>query len=516
MFMPKIFPVTCHTDRVGPGSTYVAIAGFKQDGSVYVQDALKRGATTIVVQKSEQIFTQLGIESGQDCVIRDGVTYLVVDDARIALAELSRKTLGDPASKLKIIGITGTKGKSTTTWLIEHFLRAQGYKTALIGGIKNRILDEEEDSTLTTPSSDYLHMFFAECVKRGVSHVVMEVSAHALSLYRVHGLEFVAVGFTNLDPEHMDFYKNLDEYFDAKYLLFSQVQDGGTIVINRDNPRGSKASLKLSHNKSAALERKHDVLLGHVHEQVKEQTIISFGQKLQSNQELILFGVHDAHFLVEQDGISGLKFNLERALQVLSQVLSIETPKIFGIFNVYNISMAALICLNLGVQKEVLQEAIKNFTGVPGRLQVHILKNGARAFVDYAHNPSSMLAVLQVLRKLSKHLIVVFGCGGDRDKTKRPVMGALSAEIADVTIVTSDNPRTEDPTQIIQEILAGISLEQREHVVCEPDRYKAIELAVSRSHKDSVIALLGKGHEEKYVSQGKTIFFSDFQEISRF
>lgn len=419
MKLPTMYPVTCHTCHVGPGSTFVAIDGFVRKGTDFIDEALARGATKIVVG----------------------------DDARRQLAQLSSAALGNPAQKLKIIGVTGTKGKTSTTYLIDYLLRQAGYKSALLGSIKNKIIDDEIESVLTTPESDYLHIFFSECVKRGVTHVIMEVSSHAIALDRVHGLDFDIVGFTNLAPEHMDFHPTMEDYFATKIKLFSQVKPDGLVVINGDDEWGKRA--------------------------------------IAQAKNCVAFSRSD---------------------------LTFEVPSLLGEFNKYNILMACIICKKLGLQKDFLCKVLKKFPGIPGRLQMHVLKNGARAFVDYAHNPSSFEAVLQTLRPLTSHLIIVFGCGGDRDKSKRPVMGQLAVQCGDEVIVTNDNPRDEDPDAIINDICQGTG----ERAVCIFDRKAAIARAVALSGQDSIIALLGKGHESYYLCKGKRYRFNDFEEIGRF
>ena len=443
--MPQIFPVTLHTKHVGFGSTFVAIKGYVRDGTDFIVQAINRGATKIVIDKAckplDKIFLHKHVE------------FVLVDDCRKSLAELSAQSLDYPSKKLKIIGVTGTKGKTTTTFLVEHILRESGYKTALLGGVKNKILDDQEKSDLTTYGADYLHMFFAQCVKHGVTHVVMEVSSHALALDRLHGIEFDAVGFTNLAWEHIDFHETMEDYFQAKFLALEQVKENGVVVINTDDKWGALAAKKLSSKK-----------------------VVSFGLK---------------------------KNNL-------------VVPELFGKFNAYNILMAVKLCKQFGLSFEKIKTSLKTFPGVPGRLQKHILKNGAVSFVDFAHNPSSVEAVLSALRPLTNHLIVVFGCGGDRDKAKRSKMGRVASIYGDEIIVTDDNPRYEDPLAIRQEILKGISENKRDIVTCVPDRKEAIERAVACSRKGSIIAILGKGHEEYNLIKNKRNYFSDIQEIERY
>lgn len=476
--LPKIYPVTCHTDHVGPESIFVAIRGYKEDGTKYIKQAIELGAKKIILERNSNL-------KKTDFVSQDfPIEFIYMPDTRIALAELSAQELNYPAKKLKIIGITGTKGKTTTSFIIDHILRQAGYKTALMGTIKNKILDQELDSSLTSQPSDFLNIFFDQAVKAGVEYVIMEVSSHALSLNRIYGIEFETVGFTNLDSEHMDFYKDLQDYFQAKYLLFKQVKNSRTIIINSDNIWGQKAVELLNNNNNNL-----------------SNNIIPFGQNNYNHKNFLIFKILE-------NNLSGLKIKINNNI--------IHAQNLFGEFNAYNIIMAKLITQNLGLDNNIIDLAIKNFTGTPGRLQIHRLKNGSCAFVDYAHNPSSMQAVLETLRPLTKDLIVVFGCGGDRDKTKRPVMGNLAVNFADKVIITDDNPRTEDRKIIAQEILSGIKQDKLNKVKCELNREKAIEQAVKLSTKNSVIALLGKGHENYYLINNQKFHFDDLEQISKY
>ncbi len=482
--LPKIYPITCHTDHVGTGSTFVAIKGFEQDGNKYIEKAIKLGAKKIILEDYAEFSKK---------TLPKEIEFIFTGNARKALAIHSAEILGNPASKLKIIGITGTKGKTSTTFIIEHILKTAGHKTALLGTIKNKILNQEIESKRTTPQSDYFQMFLHECVKQNVEYVVMEVSAHALSLDRVYGIEFDAVGFTNLAPEHMDFYKNLEKYFEAKSLIFNQIKKDGSVIINTEDEWGKKA-FKNQEYKNYKL------------------TLNPFVLSLSKDTNGILnrwTNFNKNTFKINQNNLNGLNFSIQKKYEI-------NSPQLFGEFNIYNLTMAFLICKQLGLKTEEIISAIKDFDGIPGRLQMHTLKNKAKTFVDYAHNPSSMEAVLKTLKPLSKKLIVVFGCGGDRDKTKRPVMGKLATKYADKVIITDDNPRFEEPQNIINEILTGIDSKDLNKVTCELDRKKAIELAVKSSCKNSVIALLGKGHENYYSAKGKTFYFDDFEQISKF
>ncbi|MBD3231713.1 UDP-N-acetylmuramoyl-L-alanyl-D-glutamate--2,6-diaminopimelate ligase [Candidatus Dependentiae bacterium] len=455
--LPSIFPVTSHTKFVGSGTTFVAIKGFVQNGMKYIPQAIDMGANKIVFSNEiefKKILKKLELNKYK----LDKIKFIKVKNARKALAKLAAKKLNYPESKLKIIGVTGTKGKSTTVYLVEHILKTNGYKTALISSIKNKILDEEEIAINTTPESDYIQMFLSRCVKKNVDYVVMEVSSHAIALHRILGINFCFLGFTNLATEHMDFHTNMENYFYTKMKIFDQIKKGGRIIINVENYWGSKALGILKKNKKKI------------------------------NNQLITFDK--------------------------SSLCKINTNSLIGQFNRYNITMSFLICKNIGISENDIKEAIKSFSGVPGRLQLHILKNKTKAFVDFAHNPSSMEAVLSELKKLTNNLIVVFGCGGNRDKTKRSIMGKIAEKYSNQIIITDDNPRLEKSKDIANDILKDI--QQTENVYCEFDRKKAIKKAVEISTTNSIIAILGKGHENYYLIGKKKLHHNDYEEICKY
>jgi UDP-N-acetylmuramoyl-L-alanyl-D-glutamate--2,6-diaminopimelate ligase len=478
MLLPKIFPVTSHTDHVGPGSTFVAIKGFSQDGTAYIPTALEKGATEIIVQQ-ESHNDRLATLCAQH-----KARYTVVPCARKALAERASQANGDPWKKLKIIGITGTKGKTTTAFITEYLLRNAGYKTALISTIAVTIMNESEPSKHTTPESDYLQCFFAACVTRGVEYVVMEVSSHALSLCRVHGIQFDAIGFSNLSQDHLDFYGTMEAYFQAKMQLLSMLKPNGTMVINTDTTWGQQA-LGIATALAPAC----------------NANLLTYGTQPHPN-------AHHSTMAIQSTNFDGITITLD---QPLPQTL--HCASLFGPFNGYNIAMAVLLCNGAAINAE---QGLATFPGVPGRLQRHQLQTGAYAFVDYAHNALSFQEVLSMLRPYTNHLIVVFGCGGNRPKQRRPAMGAIAAQFADAIILTDDNPRFEDRMTIINDILEGIPADKRAIVTCQPDRYQAISQAAQCATKGSIIALLGKGHEPYYSIQGKDLHFDDFEEIRKF
>lgn len=489
MLLPQVFPVSCHTDYVGKGTTFVAIKGLTTDGNNFIEEAISKGASRIICQSESENYMKATQEELENTIpkekiyIKNGVEFIYVKDSRKALAVLSAKALNFPAKKLKIIGVTGTKGKTTTTFMIEHILSSAGFKTAIFGSIKNKILNKEEKSMRATMGADYIQMALSECIQQNVDFVVLEVSSHALSLERTYGIEFDIVCFTNFSSDHMDFYNSLDEYFQAKCKILNQVKTNGSIILNIDNNYVQKATKLIDKNKN-------DYVL--ISKDLQQE---SLGYKIQiSNNKY--YG-----FTKEAINIENLKIN---------------NSKIFGEFNNYNLSMAATACSKLGISNQIISQSLSSFTGAPGRLQLHILKNGAKAFVDYAHNALSIQSVLETLRPLTSNLIVIFGCGGERDKTRRPAMGKISAEYADKIIITSDNPRSENPIDIATDIILGIQKEHQQKVVSELDRKKAIELGANISTKESIIAILGKGHEDYFLINDQKLHFNDFEEISRF
>lgn len=480
MLLAQHYPVTCHTDHVGTGSTFVAIPGFKADGTQFIGTALEHGATTIIVQETS-VTTQIS-----DRCAQHNARLISVPDARRALAEHAAAALGNPASKLKIIGITGTKGKTTTTFLVDAMLRKAGHKTAIISSVYNKIIDNQEPCERTTPEADYLQMFLAVCVQHKVEFVVMEVSSHALELHRVTGITFDAVGFTNLAPDHLDYHLTMDAYFNAKATIFSRCKPGSTIAINSDNSWGEQAhttAQKLATN---------------------NQQIVTFGTNANSS-------FHHVKLHIYQASCDGIELVLD-----LKPGLFIDCPQLFGTFNCYNIALASILAHSVGVAYTFITKALASFAGVPGRLQRHVLQNGALAFVDYAHMPLAVEEILTTLRPFTNHLIVVFGAGGDKPKDRRPGMGAAAGIYADEIILTDDNPRTEDRLSIVNDIIAGIAPEHRHKVHVELDRRTAITRAAQHAGPDTIIALLGKGHQKEYILGTSSTHFDDLEEIGRF
>jgi len=464
--LPKTFPVTCNNDFIGENSIFVAIHGYHDSGINYIHQAIEKGAKTIVIQNGTQLTHEL-----RSYIKNNNVSVIEVANTRQALAKLSAQYAHFPAHTLKIIGITGTKGKTTTSFLLEHILATAGYKTALISTVHNKIIDTIFKAPLTTPQPDYLQQFLKTCVDHKVEYVIMEIAAQALTLHRVAGIPLSGIIFTNFSHEHLEFYPTLEEYFAAKCLIFNQKKDDAPILINNDD----------MWCKTIMAENKY----------------LSYGLKESASTyagTITTDPLHEINLRVDTKMNTQLFFNC---------------PTLYGYYNAYNMLAALTMATELNISAEIIQKAFATFSGVPGRLQRYTLSNGAYAFIDYAHNPESFHAVLSTLRKLTSNLIVIFGAGGGRDKTKRPIMGTIAASYADTVIITSDNPRKENANDIAHDIIAGISSEHRHKVICELDRKKAIEYAYALSSAQSIIALLGKGPDEYQIIGTTKHYFSE-------
>jgi UDP-N-acetylmuramoyl-L-alanyl-D-glutamate--2,6-diaminopimelate ligase len=454
--LASLWPVSCHTDYVGKNSTFVAIKGNTFDGINYVPLALQKGARTIIAEHTADISPKI-----LEAIKAADANLKFVANARRALAIESATAWQNPADKLKIIAITGTKGKTTTSWLLYHLLHNAGYKTALLSTVSNKIGAESFETVLTTQQPDYLHAFFATCVKEKVEYVVMEVAAQALTLNRVDGLSFDGVIFTNYAQAHGEFYETETEYADAKKAIVALAKPGAPLVINADDVIGSELLNKYMHAISYGIQKKNTRISG---------TILSLSAQ----------------------GITGV-------INASGQAVNFDCMALIGNFNLYNILAAYSMASRLGLSNEQITSGLATFVGVPGRLEKISLDNGAFCFIDYAHNPLSFQSVLPLLRSMTDHLIVVAGAGGDRDKVMRPVMAQLMAEYADRVILTTDNPRSENPADIIAAMYAGIAQDKKQIVECEIDREVAIKKAYNASRTNSIIALLGKGPDEYQI-----------------
>jgi len=458
--------VTHRSGAVTAGGTFVAIKGQVVDGVDYIVEAVQRGARKIVVAEGSIIPT-----AGRAAILAHGVELVFVPNTRYALAELSAHAYGYPATSLTLIGITGTKGKTTVSWLTYHILRHAGIAVALLSTILNRIGDDIYSTELTTQHPDYIHAFLRQCVDRGITHVVIEVAAQAVTLHRIVGLSFARIVWLNFSQEHGEFYPTEAEYYAAKAGLLSFIdQQCGMIVLNGDDSRIA----------SCAQNQQVPVL-------VIQRSAILLPPYAHSSK-------HDLKNLSAMPDWLSISCEYEGMRYVCSGLT--------GTYNGENVLAAVMLARSLFVAPEAIAHSLKTFSGVPGRMNMYRLPHDGWACIDYAHNPSSFIGILQELRARASRIIVIFGCGGNRDPQKRPVMGLIATQYADYVIVTTDNPRYEDPQHIVQDIMAGIPPEAMDRVTCIADREMAIKHAYALSDRNTIIALLGKGPNEYQLVNG--------------
>jgi UDP-N-acetylmuramoyl-L-alanyl-D-glutamate--2,6-diaminopimelate ligase len=435
-------------------------------GAAFCAEAVAAGAVAVLTDPD-----------GRSRAAASGVPVFVVADPRARLGEVACWVYGNPSSRLRLIGVTGTSGKTTSTYLLESGLRAAGHLTGLIGGVETRIGADRLASSLTTPEAPELQALFAVMAERGVTAAAMEVSSHSLTLGRVAGTSFDVAVFTNLSQDHLDFHTDLEEYFRAKASLFLPPVTG---VVNIDDKYGCRLA-------SA--------------EAVPVTTFSAAGKP-----------EADWRAVDVRSGADGNTFRVIGPGGVEADVSS----SLAGGFNVANALGAVVALVEVGVGLEDVVAGIAACPGVPGRLErVQAPGLDLTAFVDYSHKPGAVEAVLRSLRPVTRgSLIIVLGCGGDRDRAKRPMMGAAAASLADVAILTSDNPRSEDPLAILAAMLDGVlsvPQDERARVIVEPDRAAAIWQAVSMAAPGDVIVVAGKGHETGQYVAGRVLPFDDRQ-----
>lgn len=448
--------VSYDSRTTSPGDLFFCIPGATADGHRFAGTAVAKGAVAVVVERTLDL----------------DVAQVTVSDARRAMGRMGAAFYGHPADDLMVLGVTGTNGKTTTAFLIDSILRADGRKTGLIGTVETRIGDRVQPGVRTTPESIDLQRLFADMRAEGVSAVAMEVTSHALVLHRVEGVRFQAAAFTNLSQDHLDFHSGMDDYFAAKRSLFTvrRVERG---AINVDD---------------------------------------EYGRRILADAEVPLagFGVStDADVRAEDVAFSptGSRFRIRTP----KGDLVVETHLIGG-FNVSNCLAAAAVTLQAGVGLEAIESGLRSLTAVPGRFESIDAGQPFSVVVDYAHTPDSLDNVLRAARGATREgrVVCVFGCGGDRDRGKRPLMGAVAAQLADVVVVTSDNPRSEDPDAIIGEILEGVLAHKPQGPdVVTADRSDAIHAALSAATEGDVVVIAGKGHETGQQFADRTIGFDD-------
>lgn len=447
--------------RVEPGFLFFAFPGARVDGRAFAQQAKEKGAVAVASEfEAPKGFAGAWIE---------------VEHGRQALALAARNFYGDPAQRLKLTGITGTNGKTTTSFLIDAVLRAAGITTALMGTIEYRLAGQVRPAVNTTPESLDLYRLFQQLEQAGGTHVTMEVSSHALALGRVYGIRFHTAVFTNLTRDHLDFHRTMEEYFAAKRLLFAPqgTEAPEWAVINSDDEYGRR--------------------------------IAPVGRTLRYGFEL---GADLRASSLEMN-FDGLRFTVEYR----GERVQLTSPLV-GKFNAYNILAACGTALSYGLDWGVIARAMASSPHVPGRFERVQQGQPFLIVVDYAHTDDALRNVISAARELKpKRVITLFGCGGDRDRTKRPLMGQTAAEFSDYVVLTSDNPRSEDPIAIMNDALVGLRRFDTPHTI-EPDRAKAIRAALREARAGDIVILAGKGHETYQVLKDRIIHFDD-REVAR-
>ena len=444
--------VTSDSRQVTPGSLFVALKGFAFDGNSFIPMAMEKGAVAIVTAQKPQ----------QD------IPYILVDSDRAALATISTNYFGHPAESMTMIGITGTNGKSSITWILKHLLeKLSGEKAGLVGTMVNMVGEESEPADRTTPESIQLQALFARMRDVGCKYAVMEVSSHAVALHRIGGVHFDVAAFTNLTPDHMDFHTDMDDYCNAKAELFARCDKA---VINTDDAWAGKI-----------LDR--------------------------CTAPVLTYGLEDGVALQAVDvqtRANGVSFTAIMG----DKKVPVNVP-IPGKFTVYNTLTVLGVMHQLGFDMEEVAQALRQIEGVKGRVEV-VPTPGKdyTVLIDYAHTPDGVENILTSVREFCKgRLIVVFGCGGSRDRKKRPVMGRLAVELADFAVVSTDNPRWEDPAAVIEEVKTGMM--DHDNFVAIVDRKEAIHYALDMARKDDIVVLAGRGHETYMLVMGEKYHFDE-------
>jgi UDP-N-acetylmuramoyl-L-alanyl-D-glutamate--2,6-diaminopimelate ligase len=455
---------------VTPGDTFVAVRGGTTDGHRHAAEAVQRGASAVLLEDDSAVADAFCSHAG--------TAKILVPDTRAALARTAANFYGHPSRRLRLVGVTGTNGKTTTTHVIRTMLEAAGERTGLLGTIGYRIGETILPATHTTPEAPVLQELLARMADEGCTAAVMEVSSHALALRRVDALRFTTAAFTNLTQDHLDFHGDMASYAAAKALLFRALDANAVAVTNTDDPAGEK------------------IVAG-------------------TAARVLRYGTAPGADVTAGDirlGVGGTRFRIRHA----GTVTEVSTSLI-GRFNVQNILAGWTVGLALGLPPEVLRRAVESLPPVRGRFEQHAAPAGWTAVIDYAHTPDALATCLATVRELlppgGGRIITVFGCGGDRDRTKRPIMGDIASRMSDHTILTSDNPRSEDPLAILAEIRAGVHAGASVEEV--PDRRAALERAATLARPGDVVLVAGKGHETVQVIGDRRLHFDDREELER-
>jgi len=455
----EITGIAYSSRKVEPGNIFIALKGQKADGHDFLPEALQRGAVAIV--------------SERPCPPEIDRAWVQVLDSREAMALLAANFYDHPSSRLKVVGITGTKGKTTITYILEEILKTAGLQPGVVGTIEYRWGGRQFSAERTTPEAPDIQKFLRQMVDEGVSHCLMEVSSHSLELKRVWGIGFDVAVFTNLSGEHLDYHQTMENYFEAKKKLFFLNHKRQASIVNIDDPWGERLLSELP------------------------MQTISFGFRPEAV-------VRAEKFTIDQE---------EMTATVSTPLGSLTfTSSLIGKHNLYNFLAAIAAALMLSVPMPDIIRGISSLKRIPGRFESVANRLGVKVIVDYAHTDGALENLLQAIRSLNpRKVILVFGCGGDRDRLKRPRMGEVAARLADWTIITSDNPRSEEPEQIISEIEQGFHHLGNHNYEKIIDRRQAIETALVMARKGDWVVVAGKGHENYQVFRDRTVPFSDVE-----
>ena len=479
--LKEIKGIAYHSKQIGKGFLFAAIRGMEVDGHRFIEEAIERGAEAVVLEEEREVSNR---------------TMILVPNSRQALAKISSNFYGDPSSRIRLIGITGTNGKTTTTYLLESILKKAGYTVGVIGTINYRFGQKTTPAPNTTPESLELQKIIWEMLGEGTSHVIMEVSSHGLDLDRVYGCQFDGAVFTNFTSEHLDYHKTLEQYFESKKKLFSDYlmksqKKKRFAVTNHDDPKGE------------------EIMKG-------------------IDLPVIRYGLSPSCDITANKVVSSFE-GLSCQIKTPKGNFSVHS-KLIGNFNLYNILAAVAVGMGMDVPLETIKEGVEGLEGVSGRFEKVENKRDIHVIVDYAHTHDALERALLGLRGILESrprnygkMITVFGCGGDRDRTKRPLMGQVAGKYSDLAILTSDNPRTEDPLTILEEVEKGLkSLPIKEWGQNEmklwrskkgylkvPDRREAIRMAIRLAQSSDIVLIAGKGHEDYQIIGKKKFPFDD-------
>jgi UDP-N-acetylmuramoyl-L-alanyl-D-glutamate--2,6-diaminopimelate ligase len=496
----EIEGIAYHSKQIRKGFLFAAVRGMEVDGHRFVEEAIERGAEAVVLEEEIKIPTAgaglARLKKGAANSAPVPVTMIFVPNSRQALAKISSNSYGDPSSRVRLLGITGTNGKTTTTYLLESIFKKAGWAVGVIGTINYRFGGKTTPAPNTTPESLDLQRILWEMSREGASHVIMEVSSHGLDLDRVFGCQFDGVVFTNLTSEHLDYHKTLEQYFESKKRLFSDhlvksLKEKRFAVTNNDDPRGEK---------------------------------IVEGMDL----PILRYGLSSSSDITADQVVSSFE-GLSCRIKTPKGDMSVRS-KLIGNFNLYNILAAVAVGIAMGLPLETLKEGVEGLEGVSGRFEKVENQRGIHVIVDYAHTHDALERVLLGLRNILESgsrdngkMITVFGCGGDRDRIKRPLMGEAAGRHSDLAILTSDNPRTEDPSAILDEVEIGFQSlhlkrlgpdemklwRSRKGYLKVPDRREAIRMAIRLAQPFDTVLIAGKGHEDYQIIGKKKFPFDD-------